>query len=307
MYPRSAGRLDWQDTEGKYSYDIYGAVKSFELPSAWIKQIKRYCDKKGIDFLASVFDPKGVKYLIKNGMKAIKISSYSLTNLPFIEYCASFRLPIIMSTGGATLGETEEAVNAVNKYHNKLSLLQCALKYPAALNECNLGIIETLRHAFPDNTIGYSDHTQEVSKTAIQAVYLGASIIEKHITLDRGMKGPDHFFALEPYQLKEMVKDIRKAEKRKGKIDKKIYGSPAKLVFRYESYLRDFCFTTLFAGRDIKKGERIRYQDLCVLRPGKKERGLEPKYLPLFKSNRILAAKHIKTEEPIKAEHIYNA
>lgn len=311
MYPRSAGRLDWQDKKRKYSYDIYNACKSFELPGGWIKILMKYCAKRKIDFLSSVFDARGASFLIRNGIKMIKLSSYTITNLPLIEYCARFKLPIIMSTGGTTFVEIEEAVRVVNKYHNRLSLLHCSLKYPSKLEECNLGVIETLSRAFPRNRIGYSDHTEEISAAAVQAVYLGAEIIEKHITLGKKMEGPDHFFALEPKELKKMVRDIRMAEKDIAsgnvKINKNIYGSPAKIVFEHERYLRNFCFASIFAARDIRKGERIKCGNLRILRPGKRERGLEPKFLDLFKKYKIFAIKDIRKEEPIDWEKIFNA
>lgn len=311
LYPRSAGKIDWQDKNKKYSYDIYKAVETFELPAEWIAYLIKYCNQRKIDFLSSIFEKKDTNYLISRGIKALKIASTSITNLLFIEHCARYKIPIIISTGGATLGEIEEAVRVVNRYHNKLALLHCSLKYPTEPKECNLGVIETLHYAFPNNRIGYSDHTQEISRAAVQAIYLDAEIIEKHITLDKKMQGPDHFFALEPQELKIMVEDIRKAEKDVAtgniKIDKKMYGSSAKVTFEHESYLRNFCFMTLFAARDIKKGKRIRYQDLFILRPGKKERGLDPKYLDLFNKYKIYAAENIDREEAITWRKIFNA
>jgi N,N'-diacetyllegionaminate synthase len=304
LYPRSAGELDWKDKEGAYSYDIYDAVKGFELPAQWLDKLIAYCKTKKIDFLSSVFDTKGVDLLIKKGMRKIKLSSYSVTNIPLIEHCAKKNMPIILSTGGALLGEIEEAVCTILKYHNKLSLLHCNIKYPTKLKDCNMGVIDTLKSAFPGITIGFSDHTAEISAAAVQAVYLGAEIIEKHITLDKKMEGPDHFFALEPGELKKMVRDIRYAAKavagkRKLKINKDIYGSTAKSVNKDEKYLRDFAFTKLFAVRSIRKGERIRPPDISILRPGKKAHGLDPKYLKLFKGFKITAKKNIRPEEPI--------
>lgn len=303
LYPRSSGKLAWKDKEKKYNYDIYSAVESFELPTHWIKRLMRYCRNKKIDFLSSVFDREDARYLMRLGMNAIKISSYSVTNLPLIEYCARYKLPIVMSTGGATLGEIEDAVSVVNRYHDKLSLLHCTLKYPTELNECNLGVIETLRYAFPNNTIGYSDHTQEIFAAPIQAVYLGAKIIEKHVTLDKKMKGPDHFFALEPVELKKMIRKIRLAElnyqQRNFKINKLIHGNTAKIIYPQEGYLRNFAFMKLFAKRDIKKRKIIRPVDIAILRPGGKEQGLDPKYLKLFKDYKITAKRNIVFEEPI--------
>ena len=207
------------------------------------------------------------------------------------------------------LGEVEEAVQCVNKYHNKLSLLHCSIKYPTILNECNLGIINTLKLCFPDNKIGYSDHAKEISTAAVQAVYLGAEIIEKHITLDKNMSGPDHFFALEPKELKKMVVDIRRAEvdlsSKSASINKKIYGTSKKTVFGHEEYLRKFCFSSLFAKKNISKGQVIKEGDLIILRPGKNKLGLIPKYYFLFQKYRIRAVRDINSANPIKWEDIF--
>ena len=123
------------------------------------------------------------------------------------------------------------------------------------------------------------------------------------MTLDKRMKGPDHFFALEPGELNRMVKDIRKAETdlRSGsfRINKTIYGNSSKVVHPQEKYLRDFAFMRLFAKRDIRAGQKIRTSDINILRPGKKERGLKPKYLRLFEKNRVVAKSDISFEDPI--------
>ena len=303
MYPISAGKLDWKDGEKEYSYDIYEAVKTFELPPEWLDTIIPYCESKNIDFMASIFDIDGLNFLVKKGMKTIKLSSYTITHIPLIEAAAKTGLPIIMSTGGATLAETEEAVRCAQKYNNNITLLHCSLKYPTPLNEVNMGVLDTLRLAFPEVAIGYSDHTFEPSDAPVQAVYLGATVIEKHITLDKKMDGPDHFFALEPDELSRMVADINEAradfESGNISIDKTIYGMSAKICYEHEKYIRDFCYMTLFAKRDIKKGEAIAAKDLSVLRPGKKARGLEPRYLGLFEKNMVTAKCDIAFEEPI--------
>ncbi len=303
MYPISAGKLDWKDADKEYSYDIHSAVKTFELPPEWLDTIMPYCESKNIDFMASVFDIDGLDFLVKKGMKTIKLSSYTITHIPLIEAAAKTGFPIIMSTGGSTLSETEEAVRCVQKYHNNLTLLHCSIKYPTPLNEVNMGILDTLKRAFPEVDIGYSDHTFEVSDAPVQAVYMGATVIEKHITLDKKMEGPDHFFALEPDELSKMVTDINKArvdfESANLSIDKEIYGSSAKICHDHEKYLRDFAYMTLFAGKDIKKGETISAADLRILRPGKKKRGLEPKYLKLFEECLVTSKRDILFEEPI--------
>lgn len=308
LYPMSAGKLDWIDKNRKYRYDIYSAVKSFEIPEKWVDELIKYSLQNKIDILSSVFDCNSIDFLINKGIKKIKLSSYTITHMPLIEYCAAKRVPLFISTGGATLGEVEEAVYTVTNYHHDFSLLHCSIKYPTELKDCNLAVIRTLMNAFPQVRIGWSDHTKEVSIAPVQAVYLGAKIIEKHITLDKSMKGPDHFFALEPDELKQMVKHIREAEhdviNANTKVDPIICGSSQKKTYKHEKYLRDFSFMCIFAKRAISKGERITKNDIAILRPGKKRHGLEPKYFMLFDNYNIIAKKDINFEDPITWESI---
>ncbi|ADR35048.1 N-acetylneuraminic acid synthase domain [Sulfuricurvum kujiense DSM 16994] len=303
MYPKSAGKIDWKDGEKAYSYDIHEAVKRFELLPEWLDEIMARCIARNIDFMASVFDREGLEYLVQKGMNKIKLSSYTITNLPLIEAAAQTGLPIIMSTGGATLAETEEAVRCIQKVHNNIALLHCSIKYPTPLEEVNMGVLDTLKLAFPEVNIGYSDHTFEVSDAPVQAVYLGATVIEKHITLSKQMEGPDHFFALEPDELARMVIDINEARKRflngSGTVQPAIYGSTAKICYEHEKYLRDFAYMTLFAKRTIRKGDPIPPEAISILRPGKKQPGLPPKYLKLFSDHTITAKKEIACEDPI--------
>ncbi len=310
MYPRSAGKLDWKDDHKEYSYDIYKAVESFELPSQWLDKLMARCASNQIDFMSSVFGIEEADYLYKNGITNFKIASYVITHIPLIDFCASKKIPIYLSTGGARIGEIEEAVEAIAKYHDNLALLHCSIKYPTELKECNMGVIDTLRYVFPELTLGYSDHTAEIHEAPVQAIYLGAKVIEKHITIDKKMDGPDHFFALEPQELKTMVSKIREAEKDKANgaytINPTIYGSTAKKVNDHEKYLRDFAFTCIFAGKNIKKGEVIKSEDLKILRPGQKERGLMPKYIHLFQNNKVIAACDISFEKPIMWSDLFD-
>lgn len=309
LYPPAAGTLEWKGEKGRYRYDIYKAVKTFELPRRWIRPLMERCQKKKIDFLCSVFDIEGARFLLGEGVKAFKIPSTAVTHLPLIRFCARQRIPLIMSTGGATLREIEEAVRTVNEHHNDLSLLHCSLSYPVPLGKCNLGVITTLRSAFPQNRIGYSDHTSEVFAAAVQAVYLGAEIVEKHVTFDKKATGPDHFFALEPAELTRMVAEVKRAKERLAKgravIDKRLFGSSEKIVFPHERYLREFCFPTLFAKRSIQKGERIRSQDVAILRPGANSRGLEPCFIPLFRGQGFRAAQAVRAGSPLTWEVLF--
>ena len=308
LYPRSAGTLDWKDAAGEYSYNIYEAAERFELPEAWIDGLMAHCAARKLDFLSSVSDEFGLRLIVDRGVKRIKLTSYTLTNIPLIEHCARTGLPLILSTGGSTISEVDDALSAVKKFHDDVAVLHCSIRYPTALQDCNLGVLDTFRYAFPGVTIGYSDHTTEVSDAPVQAVRLGARIIEKHFTLDKSMTGPDHFFALEPSELSRMVRDIRQTEADGAdrNIDPVLYGNTARIPYPQEVYLREFAFTCLFAARPVRQGERISPADIAILRPGKKPRGLEPKYLRLFSDNRITAKKDIALEDPITWEAILN-
>lgn len=303
LYPKSAGELDWKDEEKEYSYNIYNAVEKFELPLEWIDSLMSYCQDKNIDFMASVFDIEGLNYMVDKGMQVIKLSSYTITNIPLIEAAAKTKLPIIMSTGGATIGEVEEAIETVLQYHEDLTILHCSIQYPTKISDVNMGVLDTFAKAFPMIKRGYSDHTEEIFDAPVQAVYLGGSVIEKHITLDKQMEGPDHFFALDPEQLKLLMVSLKKAEKELNdncfQIDKVIYGNTQKKCYEHEQYLRDFCYMTLYTTRRIKKGEIIKSDDLKILRPGKKNKGLEPKFFNLFLNNEVKAKIDLDIEDPI--------
>jgi N-acetylneuraminate synthase len=304
LYPRSAGRLDWTAADGShYDYDIYQAVEGFELPPAWVPELIAHCLWRKIEFLSSVFDARGLDFLVAHGMQRIKLSSYTITHRPLIEACAATGLPIVMSTGGATLAETEAAVETVLRRHDRLALLHCSIQYPTALEDCHLGVIETLQKAFPEVAVGYSDHTREVAEAPVQAVYLGARVLEKHVTLDKSMSGPDHFFAIEPDELQQMVARVREAEKgrRRGsvEINPVLYGSSAKRCRGHEQYLRDFAYVTLFTTRAMAQGEEITPEDISILRPGKKGRGLDPRYIELFHRYKIFARRPLAAEDPV--------
>jgi N,N'-diacetyllegionaminate synthase len=308
LYPKSVGSVEWKNNKEEYSYDIYEAVKTFELPYEWLDSLISYCNKKNIEFLASVFDLDGLDILVEKGVKKIKLSSYTVTHYPLIESVSKTGLPIILSTGGSTLAELEGAIHIIQKYHNNLTVLHCSIQYPTALGDVNLGILKTISKAFPNIKIGYSDHTKEVSSAPVQAVYLGAVVIEKHITLDKNMEGPDHFFALNPDELKDMVVDINQAKidcrNNNFKLDQTIYGSTEKICHKNEQYLRDFAYMTLFSKKNIKKGSTIEIEDISILRPGEKGKGLDPKYLKLFSDYNIIASKDIPFESPIQWESI---
>ena len=132
LYPSSAGKLCWKNSKENYEYDIYEAVKEFEIPFDWIPELVDYCKEHRINFISSVCDTVSLDLVIKAGLKAIKLPSYTITHIPLIQACAQSGLPIIMSTGGATLAETEEAVDTVFGFQHQLKLLHCSIQYPTA-------------------------------------------------------------------------------------------------------------------------------------------------------------------------------
>lgn len=285
MYPERAGK--YITATGKQK-DIISIVKEGELPHAWIAKLRECAKKKGLEFFSSVCDEKSADVLEKHEGDAFKITSYEITHLPLIRHVAKKGKPIIFSSGGATLPEVAEAMEAIEAEGNgKIALLHCVGQYPAPLNSLNLKVIKTLQLVFPQAVVGYSDHSSDPILAPRAAVALGAKIIEKHITLDRKLPGPDHSFALTPKELALMVKTIRQTEEelkrgKKIKISPRLLGSSERKTYQGEKWVRGFAYSCLFAKKDIKKGERFSRDNLIVLRPGRKKRGLEPKYYDLL-------------------------
>jgi len=308
LYPKSAGKLDWRDNEKSYSYNIYDAVKSTELPRDWVAPLINYCRDNGVEFLCSVFHKTDLAFLIKHDVARLKISSSSLTNLPFLEHCAQTGRKIILSTGGGRLSDVERAVDLITGINSELTLLHCNLQYPTPLDKCNLAMIQTYSQIFPEAVIGYSDHTEDPVAAPLVAAELGAKIIEKHITLDKSMPGPDHFFALDKVGLRRMVETLRKWEA-DSKLPEGIdviamKGDPRNRISSKEKYLRDFVKNQIFARCDIPAGDQIHPADLIILRRGKKDKGFEPEMIKLFTEFTITSKKDISAETPISWNQI---
>jgi len=267
-------------------------VKKLELDFDSFIKIKKYCDEAGITFLSSPFDKESLDFLVNNlKVPAIKIGSGEITNLPFLEYVARKKLPVILSTGMSNLSEVEEAVNIISQNQSSvdssiftpLTLLHCTTNYPCPMEEVNLRAMLTLREAFK-LPVGYSDHTLGI-EISIAAVALGAKIIEKHFTLDRTLLGPDHKASLEPEELKMMVKSIRNIEKALGDGIKKPNKSEAEIM--------KLARKTLVATRDIKKGEILKGEDIAIKRAGL---GIIPKLSNIIVGMKI--RKNIEKDTP---------
>jgi sialic acid synthase SpsE len=250
--------------------NVYELIKNIETPREWIKELARYCKEKNIDFLASVFDFDAVDILDKY-VPAFKIASFEITDLELLKYAAEKGKPMIISTGMANLGEIEDAITAIKSVGNEdIILLHCNSLYPTPVEVVNLKAIETMRTAFKVPA-GFSDHTLGIH-IPIVAVAMDACVIEKHFTLDRTLPGPDHFFAIEPDELKEMVRYIREVEKAKGS------GIKEKSELESEEmYIK--ARRSIHAKVDIAKGTKITRDMLIIKRPGY---GIKPKFIDMM-------------------------
>ena len=221
--------------------------------------IKKYCEEVGIEFLSTPFDLESIDYLEKLGMRLWKIPSGEITNLPYLIKIAKTGKPVIMSTGMAELNEVEEAVNVLKENGaGEITLLHCTTEYPAPFESVNLRAMNTLREKF-ETEVGYSDHTVGL-EAAVAAVVLGATVIEKHFTLNHNMEGPDHKASLEPEEFEVMVNNIRLIEKALGDGVKQ----PAEAEKKNIAIARK----SIVAAKDIKKGEIFTEDNITVKRPG---------------------------------------
>lgn len=269
--------------------NLYSLYKRAYTPWEWQARLKEEADKIGIDFLSTPFDKTAVDFLEELGVDFYKIASFEVVDIPLIKYVASKGKPIIMSTGMATLGEIEDAVNTVKSQgNNNLCLLKCSSAYPAVPEDMNLKTIKHLEDTF-GVPAGLSDHSLG-SVGAVTAVAMGAKIIEKHFCLSREIASADSSFSMEPHEFKQMVQDIRAAERAIGRVSYE--------VSEREKVSRAFR-KSIFAVKDIKKGDVFNEENIRVIRPG---HGLAPKYYEGILGK--VATRDIERGTPIKWDMI---
>jgi N-acetylneuraminate synthase len=261
-------------------------LKRLELPLDMHHELLEYCNSLGIEFLSTAFDEVSLRFLVDDlGLKRLKLPSGELTNAPLVLAHAQTGIDLIVSTGMASLAEIEEALGIIafgyiskknilpskkafqeaysskagqEILREKVTLLQCTTEYPAPMQEINLNVMDTFKKAF-GLKVGYSDHSQGVS-VPIAAVTKGAVLIEKHFTLDKKMKGPDHKASLEPSELKLMVKAIRDVEL--------ALGSSVKVPTVSEVKNKNIARKSLIASKVICKGEKFTEENISIKRPG---------------------------------------
>lgn len=256
---KNAVKAEYQKQQSEVEESQHDMLKKLELSFDEFIELKDYCELKGITFLSTAFDFDSINFLKSLNMETWKIPSGDITNLPYLIKIAKLNKPIILSTGMSTMNDIENAIRALKENGTgELTVLHCTSEYPTPYKDVNLLAMLTIQNQF-NVQIGYSDHTQGI-EVPIAAVALGATVIEKHFTLDRNMEGPDHKASLEPDELKKMVESIRHIESAKGDGKK----APAQSEKKNMAVARK----SIVANKDIKAGEVFTEENLTVKRPG---------------------------------------
>ncbi len=281
----SFAKMQLKGIHGKWKKPINEIFKEVEFPREWHKKLFDYCKKIGVAFTSSAYDFEGVDLLDKLGVDFFKIGSGEITWHEMLKYTAKKNKPMILSTGDSTLAEVNEAVRIIEKTgNNKLILLQCITNYPSKIESANINVLKTYQTSFNIIT-GYSDHAPG-DIVPLATVALGGKVIEKHFTLNKKDKGPDHPHSMEPQEFKQMVEKVRLLEKALGGSRKDVVEEEFETVIVQRR--------SLHAKKDIKKGEIIKKEDIIELRPAT---GILPKYKNIVAGRK--AKINIKTHEAI--------
>lgn len=282
--PRAKKFWNKESDNTKFQNDTYSLLDSFDEKD--YASLKQYCDSIGIEFLSTPFDLDAVELLVRIGVNGFKVASCDITNFPLLEAVAKTRLPIFLSTGASNLEEIEEAVKYIQNYHNSISLMHCILSYPTEDFDANILAISALNKKYPEFVIGYSDHTRGIY-SALGATALGSRVIEKHFTLKRDDSRPgDHWFAVDPTDLKMLCEGSRAVLSS--------LGQEKKSVLECELSAREQARRSIHLSTSVRKGELAKESDFIMLRPGT---GLQPKAIDLLKGKRF-------TRDMAKSEQI---
>jgi len=246
--------------------NLHKLLKRCELPYADYAKIKKYCAKRGIICFSSPSSVSDIRNFLSIGIPAIKFGSVQITDIPVLKFAAKTGKPIILSTGASTMADISAAVRTIRSAGNdRIILLHCTVVYPAPFDKLNLKVMGALKRMF-DLPVGFSDHSMDAVTAPVAAVAMGACVIEKHLTLDRNMKGPDHRFALDPKEFKVMVRAIRNSEI--------ALGSPVKTILAEEKEIARLGRRSVVSRVVIPKGAIIEPDMLTTKRPGY---GIQPK------------------------------
>jgi N,N'-diacetyllegionaminate synthase len=258
---RMAKKADYQTQTTDSTESQHALLRRLELTEAMHHQLIAHCAIRNIGFLSTGFDIESIDLLVSLGQERFKIPSGEITNLPYLRHIGKLGKTVILSTGMASLGEIEAAIKVLEQAgtpRTKLIVLHCTTEYPTPMNDVNLRAMQSIQTAF-GVAVGYSDHTQGI-EVAIAASAMGATVIEKHFTLDRNLPGPDHQASLEPPELKAMVTAIRNIEV--------VLGDGIKRLTPSEVRNKPVARKSLVASRAIRAGEIFTTENLSAKRPG---------------------------------------
>ncbi len=246
------------DNENSYGA-TYGEHREFlEFGMDEYRELKKCAEENHVEFMATAFDFKSVDFLEELGVTSYKTASGDLTNIPLLVYIAKLGKPMFISTGAATLDEIRIAYEAVIKHNDKICLMHCVAGYPTEYHDLNLRVIETLKKEFPEAIIGYSGHDNGIL-AAVIAYMLGATVVEKHFTLNRSWKGTDHKFSLEPEGLRKQVRDLRR-------VDISL-GDGRRALYDFEQEARKKMGKGIYTTRPLPKGKVITWEDIALKTP----------------------------------------
>lgn len=263
LYPETAGKSDYLKDERS----IYDIIRAMEMPLAWLPELAARCVSRGVDFLCTPFDEEWAAALVPY-VPAFKVASYELSHTPLVRHVLACGKPTFLSTGASTLDDVRPVLELARDTGNdQIVFLQCTAAYPTPITDVNARAMVALREA-TGCLVGLSDHSRDPIVAPVVAVALGAAVIEKHFTLSNHLPGPDHKFAVEPDDLKALVRRVREAEAALGTGEKK--------VLAVEDELRHFARRSLFATRAIRAGETFAADNVAVLRNGVNAPGLPP-------------------------------
>ena len=262
LVSKSAKQAEYQQRNmGKAADSQYSMLKKLELSPLQHEELIDYCREKGIRFFSTAFDMDSIEYLHSLNLGLWKIPSGEITNYPYLRKIAQYGEPVILSTGMCELSDIEDAIQVLLSYglqKNQITVLHCNTEYPTPMRDVNLKAMLEIERKF-GVAVGYSDHTEGI-EVPIAAVALGATVIEKHFTLDKNMEGPDHKASLEPQDLRAMVKAIRNIEQALGSGHKVISASERKNI--------EVARKSIVAACPIRKGDLLTDENLTVMRPG---------------------------------------
>ena len=277
--------MQLKGVHGSWGRSVSEVFKDVEFPIEWHKEIADYCKKVGIDFSTSPYFKEAVDLCVELDVPFIKIGSGDITWLEMLDYIAGKGKPVMLATGDATMSEIDEAVRTIEATGNKdLVLMQCITNYPSKIDSANVNVLKTYQSAFEVLT-GYSDHAPG-HVVALASVVIGGRVIEKHFTLNKKDKGPDHPHSMEPQEFKFMVDSIREVERAMGSTRKEVVAEEGETV-----YVQRRC---LYAKKNLVKGQVITDDDIEVLRPAL---GIAPKFKSVIVGK--VCKENIEKDQPL--------